>query len=184
MVQTTHAPPQHPRKAVVPSVVTLALWRLRQSWWLLLVTGMGFLAAVVIICSVPLLSQVALTAGLRDLLTATDDDSQIATTSQPLLFSTQDIAADKQQFDAYLRTQLGSYLAQDTIFHLQTNGGIIDPPFGAGSRLALTGSDFPQVDAHLHLLQGRFPNNSSDQLEILVTDTTALAMSQIGRAHV
>src|ERR1051326_2909547 len=105
---------------------------------------MGFLAAVVIMCSVPLLSQVALTAGLRDLLTATADDAQIATTSQPTLLSTQAIAADKQQFDASLRVSLGSYLAQETIFHLQTNGNIIDPPFGAGSRLALTGSDFPQ----------------------------------------
>src|SRR5215469_15318567 len=117
MVQTMQALPQHPRKAVVPSVVTLALWRLRQSWRLLFVTGMGFLAAVVIICSVPLLSRVALTAGLRDLLTATADDSQIATTSQPILLSTQNIAAAKQQFDAYLRVRLGSYLAQDTIFH-------------------------------------------------------------------
>ena len=177
MVQTTQAPPQRLQKAVVPSIVTLALWRLRQSWRLLLVTGAGFIAAVVIICSVPLLSQIALTAGLRDLLTSSADDSQLATTAQPAWLSTQNIAADKRQFDAYLRANLGSYLAQETIFHLQTNGGIIAPPFGAGSRLALTGSDFPQVDAHIHLLQGRFPDNSRDQLEILVTDTTALALS-------
>src|SRR5262249_26971353 len=52
---------------LVPTVA-LALWRLRQTWRLLLVSGVGVLAAVVLVCAVPLFSQVALSAGLRDAL--------------------------------------------------------------------------------------------------------------------
>ncbi len=181
MTQTTQAPSQHSARAVVPSVVTLAFWRLRQSWRLLLVTGVGFVAAVVLICSVPLLSQVALTAGLRDLLNSSADDSQIALTTTPYSLSTQDIAADKHQLDAFLRARLGSYLAQETFFHLLTDSMITAPPIGAGSPLALTGADFPQAAPHVHLLQGRLPAPASDQLEILITDTTAFSLGvQVG----
>lgn len=176
MAQATQAPPRKSKKAAVPSVVTLAFWRLRQSWRLLLVTGSGFIAAVVLLCSVPLLSQVALTAGLRNLLNASADDSQIALTTRPALISMQDVATDKQQIDAYLRARLGMYLAQPTFFHLHTTGGIIDPPIGAGSTLGLTGADFPQAAPHVHLLQGRLPASSSDQLEVLITDTTAFTL--------
>jgi ABC-type antimicrobial peptide transport system permease subunit len=176
MAQATQAPPRRSRTSVVPSVVTLAFWRLRQTWRLLLVTGAGFIAAVVIICSVPLLSNVALTASLRDLLTSSSDASQLAVTAQPSLISTQAIAADKQEIDAFLRAQMGTYLARQTIFTLVTNSTIATPPIGAGSRLQLTGADFPLVTPHLQLLQGRFPTSSSDQLEMLITDTMAFAM--------
>ncbi|HLW02191.1 MAG TPA: ABC transporter permease [Ktedonobacterales bacterium] len=175
MAQATHAPHQRSSKGTssLPSMVTLACWRLRQTWRLLLIIGVGFIAAVVMLCSVPLLSQVALTAGLRDLLTASLDDSQIALTSTPNLLSTQSIANDQQRLDAAMRAQLGSYLTRETFFHLETNAGITAPPSGAGAKLTLTGADFPQAAPHIHVLQGRVPSPSSAQLEIVITNTTA-----------
>src|SRR5690348_1908630 len=114
MAQATQAPPRHSGavKTSLPSMVTLARWRLRQTWRMLLVIGCGSIAAVVMLCSVPLLSQVALTAGLRDLLTASLDDSQIALTTSPGLLSTQAIATEKQQLDAAMRAQMGGYLTR------------------------------------------------------------------------
>ncbi len=175
MAQATQAPPQQSSsaKTAVPSIVTLAFWRLRQMWRLLLVVGLGFIAAVVMVCSVPLLSQVALTAGLRDVLTTSADDSQIALTTSPGLLSTQAIANDKQQLNAALRAQMGSYLTQETYFHLETNSIIDAPPSGIDSQLTLTGADFPQAAPHIHLLQGRLPASSSSQIEIVITNTTA-----------
>src|SRR5215813_3694127 len=61
---------------LVPTLV-LSLWRLRQTWRLLLVSGMGVLAAVVLICAVPLFSQVALSAGLRDALSQFPSGSDV-----------------------------------------------------------------------------------------------------------
>jgi len=48
-----------------------AFWRLRRSFTRLSLTGAGILAAAVLVCTVPLYSQVATTAGLRGILLAT-----------------------------------------------------------------------------------------------------------------
>ena len=47
------------------SVMTLALWRLRQTWFLLCIITIGMIAAVMIVCAIPLFSNVTMTAGLR-----------------------------------------------------------------------------------------------------------------------
>jgi len=60
---------------LVTSVVTLALWRWRQHWFLLLMTVLGMIAAVIIACAVPLLAQTMLTAGLRGVLRASPTGS-------------------------------------------------------------------------------------------------------------
>src|ERR1700720_2643140 len=61
----------------VNSTLALALWRWRQHWFLLLMTGLGIVAAVMIVCAVPLFSEVMLTAGLRNTLTATPPGSEM-----------------------------------------------------------------------------------------------------------
>src|SRR5260370_7395242 len=62
---------------LVTSVVTLALWRWRQHWFLLLMTGLGMIAAVIIACAVPLLSQTMLTAGPGGVPRASPTSSEI-----------------------------------------------------------------------------------------------------------
>src|ERR1035438_10510799 len=52
----------------VSSIMTLVFWRLRQTWFLLLVTTIGMIAAVIIVCAVPLFSDVMTTAGLHNAL--------------------------------------------------------------------------------------------------------------------
>ncbi len=59
----THASPPARRagQAHAPTFlpITLAGWQLRQTWRLLLVIGAGVIAAVIIICAVPLYSQIS-----------------------------------------------------------------------------------------------------------------------------
>ena len=50
--------------------LTLALWQLRQTWRLLLIVGVGIIAAAMLVCVVPLYTQVTTTAGLRSVLNA------------------------------------------------------------------------------------------------------------------
>src|SRR5437764_15166796 len=62
----------------LPGIVTLAGWRVRQTWRLLLITGIGILAAVMLLCAVPLYSEGSMCAGLRGVLSIsghTSDDS-------------------------------------------------------------------------------------------------------------
>src|SRR6266851_1759323 len=68
-------------KTLVPATVTLALLRLRKTWGLLLITGLGFVAAVMLACAVPLYSAVSMTAGLRSALTSSSTHADIVVQS-------------------------------------------------------------------------------------------------------
>src|SRR5262249_30784642 len=52
-------------RALIPAGVTLALWRAKPMWWLLVVLQLGLLSAVVLLSAVPLFSRVATAAGLE-----------------------------------------------------------------------------------------------------------------------
>src|SRR5258708_36521786 len=59
--------PQISRRAgrtLIPPTVTLAFWRLRKTWGLLLITGIGIAAAVMLAWTGPLFSEIATTPGL------------------------------------------------------------------------------------------------------------------------
>ncbi len=53
------------------ATMKLARWQLRQTRSLLLVAGIGIVIAVILICTIPLYAQVAISAGIRDSLNAT-----------------------------------------------------------------------------------------------------------------
>src|SRR5258708_12456780 len=61
----------------IPPVVTLAAWRVRQTWRVVLVTGAGIIAAVMLVCAVPLYSDVSMSAGLRSALSTSFQTSDI-----------------------------------------------------------------------------------------------------------
>jgi hypothetical protein len=54
--------------ALIPAIVKLAWWRFKRMWHVLLVTWLGMLTMVMLVCAVPLFSQVAMTAGVRNIL--------------------------------------------------------------------------------------------------------------------
>src|SRR5947209_5692108 len=64
--------PRRGKFTLFPPTFALALSRLRQTWRLLFVTQLGMLAAVTLMCMIPLFSQVSLSAGLRQALTQTN----------------------------------------------------------------------------------------------------------------
>src|SRR5947199_10783522 len=77
MAHSIKALPQRENRTLVPPTVTLALWRLRQVWGLLFITCIGMIAAVMLACTVPLYSQVAMSAGVRGILTAAPQNADI-----------------------------------------------------------------------------------------------------------
>src|SRR5258708_22668134 len=87
--QLSPAPRPRTRKgttSAVSSIATLARWQLRQTWRLLIVTGVGLLAAVVLVCMIPLYAQVSESAGLRHALTADPQSSYFEVYTQNQLF--------------------------------------------------------------------------------------------------
>src|SRR5438270_5251762 len=96
---------------LLPAIVKLAGWRLRQMWHVLFVTWLGVVAMVVLACAIPLFSQVAMTSGLRNALSSAPPNEQRLTFSllngQP---SPTLISQARQDIDQAVRADLASYV--------------------------------------------------------------------------
>ena len=106
-IQTT--PRQH-RRALVPPMVTLALWRARHTWRLLLVIGLGMVTADVLVCAGPLFSQIAMTAGLSGVLTSSPQASELALEATAVGLSSSAIAQEEEALASFLQPRLGPIL--------------------------------------------------------------------------
>ncbi len=173
---------QGPTRSRRPSFITLARWQLRQAWFLLLVEGIGIIAAVTIVCAVPLFSTVATTASLHQALNATPDSSTITvdTTTQGL--SSKIFSSVQQTLNPLVQQYIGAYLSQPTPFLLRSAGFTQvspTPAKGAGqSNIQLTGALIDQAAPYLTLLQGRLPQaaGSHGQVEVLLTPQAAQSL--------
>lgn len=136
------------------------------------------LAAVVIACAVPFFAQVSENAGLRDVLTATPEDSQLLLFTNPPAISTADIANIQGVWSGAMQSQLGSYLRPDSEFTLQAGGLALETANQAlqNSTMQLTGVSISQARPHLRLLQGRLPAVTGANVEVALTTDTAAAL--------
>ncbi len=173
---TTAAKRRRRRGLPLVATFTLAWWRLRQTWRLLLVSGLGIVAAVMLVCAVPLFSQVAMSAGLRSALTAFPEASQIIIQGNATGASPDLIAQAQPAIDAFVRREMGPYLA-DTPPDVSV---VIPAPLNAAPAsggethpLALLGVDLSTKGKSIALVEGRLPNPASDQFEILVDKASA-----------
>src|SRR5690242_11364478 len=93
------------------STAFLAVQRIRQTWFMLFMTGLGMICAVMVVCAVPMYSRVALTAGLRSVFSTFAQNGEIVVRSQPRLISSQVINQTTRRLDAEFQQALGPYLA-------------------------------------------------------------------------
>ena len=149
MNRSTNATPRPTRLHLITSIVTLARWRWQQHWFLLLVTGVAMVAAVTIMCTVPLLSEIAQTAGLRSVLKASFDGSEITLrVNAPGLAGggVEDInQAVSPPFDRYLEP----YLSGPPRLDVQTpDFGMLSPmPPEPGDRMTIYGTSMQDAAA-------------------------------------
>src|SRR5262245_43229681 len=117
------------RPPALPPTVTLALWRLRQVWRLWLVTGLGMVTAVLLVCMAPLYSQVAMTIGLRDTLLAAPNNNELTVLSFADGLSTPFFAREEGRLATFMQRHLGEYLASaPPQFILEFQGNDIHSP--------------------------------------------------------
>lgn len=187
MARSVATPQRRARRTVIPPTATLAVWRLRQTWRLLLLAGLGTIAAVLLVCIVPLFTQVALEAGLRDVLASATGAAQIDVT----MYSQQPSAGLARQaqtrLDAIVPTELGPYSTGTSEFHATFDGLQIVPPStstGASSSskdsgaqgAILIGSDPALLARHLQVLQGRLPAAGATTLEVALSQPDAATL--------
>jgi ABC-type antimicrobial peptide transport system permease subunit len=183
MSSTPNTSQQPINRRLIASVVTLSLWRWRQQWFLLMMLCIGMIAAVTIVCTIPLLSSTMQTAGLRNVLRTTPTSSEVALSAQVAGLSTQGIEQSYQLTNAPLQQHLQTYLNGPPRFDFQTPlSSILSPePPTSGDQLGIYGTLMDKAASHVMLAQGRLPQPTSTGTEIAITPETAqLLKLQVG----
>ncbi len=162
----------------VTSIVTLALWRWRQHWFLLLLTGIGMVAAITLICTVPLLTAVMQTAGLRSVLTTSPASAELTLRTTVVGLSTQTLGTVNQFATPPLQDHLKGYLESPPRLEIQTPEFDLVPSVypTRNTPLQLYGNSMPQAAPHVTLVQGRLPRMVNRDIEIALTPATAYAL--------
>lgn len=159
------------------ATLKLARWQTRQTWRLLLVVGIGILFAVILICTVPVYSQVAISAGIRDSINATPQGSFISVSSVSAQLSAQPIQGVQQELTQAFQTDMGSLIGNNPQFSIEAlDLNLLAPPkeFNA-AHLNLIGEDMSGAASHLQLLAGRLPRDtgSSNVMEVALVAQSA-----------
>ncbi len=155
--------------------MTLARWRWREQWFLVLVNGLGILAATTLICALPLFSTVMVTAGLRSTLRVVPDSGSIHTTINLGGLSSTGVSQATAQINAMFAQDLHTYLdpAADPAQQLEVGGwrmAVND------YQLILHGATMQDAAPHLQVLQGRLPIGTSTPIETALTRSAASIM--------
>jgi hypothetical protein len=175
MIPTSNISRQSFNRRLFTSVVTLSFWRWRQQWFLLLMICIGMIAAITIVCAIPLLSSTMQTAGLRNVLRATPDSSEVALRAQVAGLSTQSIEQSYQLTNTPIRQHVQTYLNGPPRFDFQTAlSSILSPrPLESSDQLGIYGTPMKEAASHVLLKQGRLPQPTSTVAEVAVTPETA-----------
>ncbi len=182
MSSTPNTSQQPINRRLVTSVVTLSLWRWRQQWLLLMMICIGMIAAVTIVCTIPLLSSTMQTAALRNVLRATPDSPEVSLRVQVAGLSTQSIEQTYQLASTPLQQHVATYMNGLPRLDFQTPlSSIFSPePPASSDRLGIYGTSMDKAASHVMLVQGRLPQPTSTDAEIAVTPETA----QLLKLHV
>ena len=184
MVETSHLPqvsarpPWRRRRNLVLPTLTLALRRLRQTWRMLLLTGLGTVAAVMLLCAVPLFSEIALSAGLRGTLAGDPGASQLVVQTNTELTSAAEVAKAQQQIDQLVHRDMGIYVPQSSRFSVTLNELNIVSLYRKGQSsssypLQIVGIDNDELSEHVSVLRGTAPRDNPHALEIMLTQNMA-----------
>ncbi len=163
---------------LVPPVVTLAVWRLQTSWRLVIIAGVGVLAAVVLVCTVPLFSDVATSAGLHRVLPADPAQRSLQIDVRmdgAAIAHTADVAS---RVDLLVRQDLPAFTIGPAQFAMTSHPITILPNAGPSlGTLALTGFPEAALSERAYVVQGRLPRAKAAEVEVLVTQATANALA-------
>ena len=175
MSRSTSPAPGRSSRHSINSIVRLALWNWRQHRFLLLVTGVGMITAVMLVCTTPLLTEVMQTAGLRSVLNATPDSAEITLRATVAGLSTQNLENVYQSLSPPLQEHLGAYLnGPPALEILSPEFGILSPrPPDITDQVQIDATSMREATSHVTLFQGRLPQTMSQDVEVAITPATA-----------
>src|SRR5437667_10397488 len=156
---------RHRNRLLRPAFTTLAFWQLRRTWFLLLFIAFGMIAAIVIASAIPLLSNVMMTAGLRNTLRATPDSADIQLLTQSNGISSPVVQKIHDQFDPLFHQYLGNSIKPD-LSAITSQDFSFYPPQNH-TTLTIYGSSIQQASPHLNILQGQLAQMSNAPASVI-----------------
>src|SRR5713101_2845633 len=169
--------------ALLPAIARLAWWRFKRMWLVMLVTWLGMLTMVMLVCAVPLFSRVAMTAGVRNALNnAPPYDQRITFTLASAQPTTAQIQQAEQSIAQVVNDNLVSYTNGAAHFSVQmpaltiTSGGTTAAGSNTPRLLNIFSYTMDQIANEITIVQGRLPQAGSDQVEIALTLNTAQSL--------
>lgn len=162
----------------IVSTLTLARWRLRQTGWLLLVASLGFSAAMIIACVVPLFTEVATSSGLQTILQADPSRSDLTLSVATQGLSSKVAEAVQQQITPLVTQKLGSYQQGAPFMAIrEANMQGVTPTFlQHAGYFSLYATALDNLKSSLRLVAGNWPVSDTNSLEIVLTPEAARAL--------
>lgn len=153
-------------RSTLSSIATLARWQLRQTGRLLCIIGLGLLAAVVLVCAIPLYVQVSLSAGVRHALSADPQNLALTIHAQSQIFQSSALAAVQDDLNALVHRHLAANAAPTPDLSVQVSG----LRASRTGLLMIVGTDSRQAAHHVRVLAGRLPDpQSGETIEVAMT---------------
>jgi len=166
--------PRREERVSMSSMLALASWRLRSTWFLLLVIAFGIIVAVVVASAIPLFSSVMTTAGLRSTLRSTPENTEMALNTATQMVSTPIARAVHNQFASLFHSNLGNSISLEQSALLSGDFSFVS--LHQNTTTTLYGTPMQQAAPHLHVLQGRLAQMtqpSATQIEMVMTPASA-----------
>ncbi|MEO8973265.1 MAG: FtsX-like permease family protein, partial [Ktedonobacteraceae bacterium] len=173
---------QNKRKLEIPPFVLLAWWQVRPTWRLLLVMCVGIIVAVAFVCTVPLYSDVAMTAGLRNALTSPTESADIVVSSPSEQLDTGAVGKTTQSLNTLFSKDLGSFInpaqlsiqVPDYTLMAKTKEPDGKTQYSATlNTMTLISASTNSMSPHVTVLHGRLPYTSTSVIEIALTAESA-----------
>lgn len=162
-------------RSTFSSTLSLASSRWRHTWFLLLIMTIGMVAAVVIVCTVPLFANVMNTAGLRQALRADPNSAEIEINTTTLGLSTQVATNVQDLFAGLMKQDLGEFAHPSQFTIISSNFAFATPSKSIRS-LLLYGASMQQAASHLGPIQGHLAQITGAQqheIEVMMTPDSA-----------
>jgi hypothetical protein len=155
----------------------------------LLVAELGTVAAVLLVCIVPLFTQVALAAGLRAVLTTQQTGAQIVVNGFGAQPTRQNASAIATHLDQIITADIGPYTHGPAQFSVSMLALLPPQRTTAGSgkdgpqvdQIQIEGADAAWMSSQYKVLAGRLPLATGGEMEIALAQSDATALkAQVG----
>lgn len=125
----------HSEGSRLPPITLLAFWQIRQTWFLLLMTGVSITIAVMLACTLPLYSRVAETAGLRNVLSPPSETANLTIHASMNAMSSNIVNGVDELMKIFTSESFGNSIQSSPQFSIQLDGFyVVRKHFEATSR--------------------------------------------------